>query len=461
MDHLVVITFFLLFTGISGLLLHFIFHKVKDINFVYALFFIEFMFWDWIISFTDLKSVLIPILFFSVFFKRNLSNSQKKNMRQNIWPFYIIFSMAFLWFVVKGTPPSFITSSNINLESNFHIFLSITCNVLILFLPFYIRITIKQFEKLLRNIMYLIIIQFFLLLIKETLYSELFIPFLMSTKSHFISLSKTEVLRNGMLSQYSFYIVAFGLFFLQKKYKLLLIIFAISVNLSLGGGRIDLVATLIATFLYVIIPNQKRANKLKTTFSIVGLFLLFLTLFSVSESFINKDQNNRFSQILNIQESAELDENTGNGRAAMWNYAYKIFLESPIIGNGITNTRSIDFKNVAIKNVSAGEAHQTYLSFLSVFGLLGLISFLIALRKLMRKLNQIRKIDVDNKMFKFLYVYFLITIFFYFFVSGGVSKIQVLFYFFLGYVINITLKNVKQNLLNDKDITLNSRFFPR
>ena len=449
MEHLIVITFFLLLSGISGILLNFFFHNVKDINFVYALFFIEFLFLDFISTRIDLKIILIPILFFSIFFKRNLNNSQKKNIGQNIWPFFIFFAVAFFWFVVNGTVPSTMLSDNINLESNFNIFINITCNFLILLLPFYLKITIREFERLLKNIMYLIIIQFFMLIIKQSLYSELYFPFVMSIDSLYISLSKTDVLRNGMISFYSFYIVIFGLFFIQKKYKILLIISAISFNLFLGGGRLDFIGTLIALFLYVIIQKQNQVSLIKKTFTLLGVFLMVLTLFFVSGNYNNQDQNNRFIEILNFDTSNEMDENRGNGRAAMWSYAYNNFLESPIIGNGITNSRSRDFKNVAIKNVSIGEAHQTYLSILSAFGLLGLISFLIGLRKVMLKLNQIRKIDSENKLFKFLYTFFFITIFFYFFTSGGVGRIQLLFYFFLGYIINISLKNVNQNLLND------------
>jgi hypothetical protein len=445
MDKIIfLVSFFVVIAIITLFFLAFL-RKVKDIYLVYTLAFSNFLFFDFLKLPIDPLLIISPCIFFLFFFKRNIGKSQIKNFRQNVWPFFILFVLTIYWYIQKGLLPNFLFSvNNYDISANFAYYLIMMCNFLILLTPFYLRLSVSQFDKILKNIMFLTIIQFTMIVISKGLNLGLYIPFLMPLPI-IESSGASSILRDGLVSNYSYIIVLYGLFYLNSKYRLIVTIIVISCNLIIGGGRIDLIGSLLAIILFlIIIKRQKKSFRLPLSlvmFSIIGLIT-----FSVITNYMSKDQKNRFSELVNLQEADELDASRDNVRAAMWLYAVNGFLESPLIGNGISNKKTSSFKNVAERNTSVGSSHQQYLSVLYVFGLLGFIPFLIGLRKIIKKLIWLRKRILNNRVYNFLFTYFIMVIFFNFNTGGAVNKLDFMFYFFAGYVFSISLQDFNKRI---------------
>ena len=443
MEQFIFLIAFLFMLAIIGLFSSLFLTHIKDIYFVYVLFFVNFLFFDFLKLPVEPLLIISPIIFFVFLFKRNLDKLQRVIFQKHIWPFFIILILWLYWFTQKGLLPNFVFSSVDEVGSaNFANYLIILCNILILLVPFYMRISINQFDKFLKILMILIVIQFLMLMIKKIFYIDFYIPFLMPY-SDVVStyLDSNTISRDGVLSEYSYLIVLFGLFFISSKYRFIVVFFVITANLLLGGGRIDLVSSLFVVTLYYLFFVRQQKNFV-TFFSYSTLIIL---IFGVSIYFISDlmtlEQNNRFYELLNLKDAKELDASRSNVRASMWSFAFNGFIESPLIGNGISNDNITSFDNVSERNVSTGGAHQTYLSILYVFGLLGFISFIIALRKVMLKLIAIRKLNPQNRIFSFLFIYFIVLIFLRFNLGGGLNTLELSFYFFSGYVLSFSPRN--------------------
>ena len=444
MDNLVFIFSLYIFYAIAGFLLTIFSPKIKDIYFLYILFLLKFLHFDFLgeLPLTPFQ-IIIPVIFFSTLFRRNLTKDQKFNMIKQCWPFAIFLFVGFCWYLSTGLLPNYFAKSEYSSFGNFTIYYNFFSNFLLLLLPFYLKINYTEYLTLFRRLIILFIILSLLIILRSYFLPNIYIPLLLSVED--ISTNINQVYRDGYLSLYTYYIIIFSLFFSNSKYKFLIIGLVFIINLALAGGRIDLVSSLFALFLYFTFVSSKNLNKSFINFFrfvlIVGIF------FSLSSLFVSTNQANRFAELLNISQSAEFDTSRSNVRGAMWLYAFKGFTNSPIIGNGVSAGNKVYlFESVAARNVSIGGGHQTYLTVLYVFGLSGFIPFIIGLLKIVTKLNLIRNYIKSNLIYNFLYVFLLTEILLRFNLSGGIKNLRLLFYLFAGIILSSSIKNIKKNL---------------
>ncbi len=141
----------------------------------------------------------------------------------------------------------------------------------------------------------------------------------------------------------------------MTKIKKAILIFPFLLGIALAFSKTILAATFFAIlfigFLKYIIKNKEKAIQL------TKILLILLIIISVATPFI--------SELRNILPQ------TLTTRLFLWENAVKLFVESPLIGNGITSFRSylfIDYNWFV-------QAHNTYVQILSETGIVGIVLF--------------------------------------------------------------------------------------
>lgn len=158
----------------------------------------------------------------------------------------------------------------------------------------------------------------------------------------------------------SFYYYLFFVSIKNKSFYLLLVVFLIFATLSRGA---------IATFLITLLLFSLRSIKHFT------FFIFYSSIFLILAGFL----------YINLESFAQIFEKrlsgleTGAGRFEMWENAYNLFLQSPILGHGIFNFR---FLNELYFNDSHF-AHNTYIEVIVETGIIGLTLFFLYLSSLL------------------------------------------------------------------------------
>ncbi|WP_175562049.1 O-antigen ligase family protein [Anaerocolumna xylanovorans] len=201
--------------------------------------------------------------------------------------------------------------------------------------------------------------------------------------SHVIgTLDGTEGYRAGLSSHYSTngvfcsipFLICGGLFFMgnvkRKQKKQLLVIMAVSiVAVLLTTKRAHLIFSILtlAICYYLGVSGQKINKVIKmlgTAVILGGLFLILMRVFPVLyETF------NRFSE----------SDDISTGRFDMWNLAWGLFKEHPIIGIGWGRYVHIMAGPLGINPDFATSVHNVYLQLLCEIGLVGFVIFLYAM----------------------------------------------------------------------------------
>lgn len=122
-----------------------------------------------------------------------------------------------------------------------------------------------------------------------------------------------------------------------------------------------------------------------------------------------------------IAEKISFFPTTLTTRFTMWQSAGKLFLNSPIIGNGLTSFRSY----FAIKNWYV-QAHSTYWQILSELGIIGMILYFKILLEAMNK-------SINNKFIYFLVLVYVVWI-------STCETIALPFSIFIIYILNLDVK---------------------
>ena len=163
------------------------------------------------------------------------------------------------------------------------------------------------------------------------------------------------------------------------KHKIIATISAILVMTALiitgsRGGVISLFIALLAYFFMLF--KHKIIKSLKIVlivFCLVPMF--FMISFYLAPPHIQQMIVQRFNPT--GKDSVELT----SGRTILWPNAFKLFLESPIVGHGLYTALPLMKKNFPIW----ANTHNDYLKYMVEFGIIGTILFIMVLYTLFRK----------------------------------------------------------------------------
>ena len=208
---------------------------------------------------------------------------------------------------------------------------------------------------------------------------------------------------------------------LKKQNKILKIIISIYFILCMGlSFSKTIISASIFLGIYIFIINSLKVNdnKLKlfnrVFLSVIMSVIIIIPFIADMISFFPTTLTTRFK---------------------MWQCAGKLFLNSPIIGNGLTSFRSY----FAMENWYV-QAHSTYWQILSELGIVGIILYLKILLEAMDK-------SIENK-----YTYFLVLV--YVVWISTCETIVLPFSIFIIYILNLDIK--KKDVSNKILFFLNS-----
>lgn len=178
---------------------------------------------------------------------------------------------------------------------------------------------------------------------------------------------------------------------INKIYILCFIINLLAILLT--GSRAGLFMTLAFLLLYLIC--FKKITLKKAMFLIIGVMILFLGIFFIPESILSHLSEGIFFQM-------------NSRRGQDWFQGLNIFLDSPIIGNGLYATRKLIIQKTGKFWLTA---HNAYITYLIYYGIVGFIPIIYIITKPIHNFFK-RKITGLNMFFYLLYVGFLIQIMF-------------------------------------------------
>ena len=194
---------------------------------------------------------------------------------------------------------------------------------------------------------------------------------------------------------------------LKKQNKILKIIISIYFILCMGlsfSKTIISASIFLGIYIFIINVLKVNGNKLKVFnrvfLSVIMSVIIIIPFIADKISFFPTTLTTRFT---------------------MWQCAGKLFLNSPIIGNGLTSFRSY----FAIKNWYV-QAHSTYWQILSELGIIGMILYLKILLDAMDK-------SINNKFTYFLVLVYVVWI-------STCETIALPFSIFIIYILNLDIK---------------------
>tara|TARA_Y100000389_G_scaffold199802_1_gene238901 strand:+ start:6500 stop:7774 length:1275 start_codon:yes stop_codon:yes gene_type:complete len=295
-------------------------------------------------------------------------------------------------------------------------------NIIIFFLLFYFYINLNSFFAInkpqafkssipyIRYLLVILALSFFLkkneFLLKKKLtiyYFLIVILFLDSSLQYFLgknilglriidpnsmrvsSFFGTELILGGYISKI-FPLIISLIFFLQDYYKkkityeLLLVCIFVLLIAVYAGERVALFHLILSLIYLLFFLNQNYKTK--------KIFLIFLIILS---SFFFLTENVIKKRLVNHTLLSFIDrDNNANLNSKILIYsqmhhshilsAYKMFLDSPIIGNGLKSFRNLcENENYKVNDFSCTtHPHNTIILFLSELGIIGLLFYLIS-----------------------------------------------------------------------------------
>ena len=375
----------------------------------------------------ELKHLCIPVFTTLILLRSIYVQRGEKPRNRYLLPFLIYFSVGMYWFLANGMLPNILTGNKNENLGNFIVFYNMFCNLCVLLIGFYSNIQKHKIERSIKFIGVVLFIQVVLMFLSKLL-GALHIPLLMpSGDSHIIESAFSDMSRDGFLSHYC-YMAALFLSTSKRNIRRIAMLVLVIVNLVYGGGRTDLIAIIVVGILSEMLGTSSIR---KSGLSLISVTTLILCTVFIGTKFMSSGQLKRFSDVIDPSKSEEMDKDR-NGRMAMWLYSIQEFQRKPLLGNGISKQNNIGSgRTVAIRNVELGSSHQFYLSVLYAFGLLGFLPLLLGLLSVFMLLLKARKYD-ENGLVNFVLILLFSYVFVQFMINGGVKKLFILFFLFLG-----------------------------
>lgn len=148
------------------------------------------------------------------------------------------------------------------------------------------------------------------------------------------------------------------------------------VALIVTGSRGGIVSFVLSMAVYILFLKRESILRFRGTVFVlmIVVFIGFLSFF-LAPSQVKETVLERF----NPMDQETLNEITeGHGRLLLWQSAWKIFLEKPILGHGPNTDMVLNLKRFGI----AGVTHNHYLKIMVQFGIIGLLVFIMILARI-------------------------------------------------------------------------------
>ena len=214
-----------------------------------------------------------------------------------------------------------------------------------------------------------------------------------------------------------------------------------SVSLLLTGSRAMFIASSISLLFVMYIRNS---NNIRKIFKNIILILFFVTIIGIVVINLFPEAFNLFNRFENGNQSID-------NRIILYKYAWKLFLDKPILGNGFNTFLSLTFANPSM--VENTFAHNVILQLLAETGILGTVliitPFFITWGKTVNILRKKIKYFNDKNIVKGLMISLYIqTIFIIYFLTGNpIYDYNILLTYFMFITIPI---NINDRLRNNK-----------
>lgn len=239
----------------------------------------------------------------------------------------------------------------------------------------------------------------------------------------------------------------FTMFFLRSGNKLAKIVgcgFVLLVLLGfvVTGSRGGMLGMLVSICFFL--SYLKKQGKIGRP-SIVAVFMFFCVFGAVSFFLAPESMKNDLAERVVVEEGMDLNKYS-SGRLANWSNSLKLFVMSPLVGNGHKSMSYLAEKYFHSRNVG----HNLYLSYLAQYGILGLFFYIGAILKMLRYAKK-AYLCSGNEFLKYLYISYFSGVFGYLFtlifVDGSSSH-----YFFWLY--NAVIGRLSHINLSNKEISL-------
>lgn len=434
----------------------FLFYILLPDRWIIYIVFISYVFYlDFLFKGHDLFEAILPISFLTLLLRR----LSKKDLNfqfilRSSWPFLLYFAIGFYWFTKSGIAPTVITGKDVFGMGNFSSYYSIFLNMLAILLPFIAVVEVGDLARFFRILLFFFILKAIFLVLYVISGGSFYIPCFLPVVSENLG---TYILSQGIsridaMSVMSYFIILYVVFWgdnLKKYIKLLIILFSMGINITWGGGRVDLICGVLTLIFVNIIRSQKLnfkgALKSFAKFATV-IAVLFISLNFMVKPIMPKNQQERFAEIINLKKAYERRIGGDISRPEMWRYAMQEGSKKPLLGNGISQYFDFDkYQSDAYGNVATGGAHNKYISIFYSFGLIGLLLFLWGSKNFFSKLLYLKRWQ-PHILWDFFLMYFAVTYLIRFNLEGGIKSPYFIFYLFVGYILSYKLYRVSNDL---------------
>lgn len=430
-----------------------IYALVPDKWIIYTVFFSYVFYLDFLFKAHDLFEAILPISFLVLLFRRLLKRDIDFHfIWKRSWPFLLYFSIGLFWFTQTGQMPTIISGKDVIGIGNFSLYYHMFLNMLAMLVPFIAVVKVRDLEKLLKLLLFFFIVQAIVMTVFIALGKSFYIPVLLPFQRGLRDLSSSEATRIGTVSNISFFIILYIVFWgdiFPKYIKWLIILWSLGINIIWGGGRVDLVSS-IFILIFVNIIRSKKLNLseyFRSFASFIFVTSVVLVSFNVLAKYIAPKQKERFDEIINPKAAYERRVGGDKNRVEMWRYALREGSKRPLLGHGLSpywEYESGKFQSGAIGLVATGSAHNKYISIFYSFGVIGLLLFLLGSKNMFKNLLHLKKGKLDI-LWDFLLMYFIVA-YLRFLLGGGVADQAFTFYFFVGYILSYRSTKVENSL---------------
>ncbi len=395
----------------------------------------------------ELSQVLVPLAFGVLFVRRLLDRRCSFAVGMLvITPFTLCFLLAVYWYTQTGSAPTAFQGSGAGMSGNFRAYYNNALNYLTLLLPFLAPIRKETLIRILEVCLLLYLVQSAVLVVRYALKLSFYVPVFLPYGFALKDVNIGDFARIGEISTISSTIVILVCFFgspMVRRLKWPIVAYALALNIIWGGGRIDLICSL-AVLAIAGRATTKTVN-LRTLVAgsarLLGAVALVVVMFSLFSSVLPEEQQERFAEILHPQEAYKRRAEGGRGanRIRMWEYGIRKGVEAPIMGHGIAGETSSSKYNAKFERfVAIGAAHNKYVSLFYIYGLLGFVSFLWGISRVLKAVFKISDMEY-SALWRYITVYFIVTLCLRWFFEGGVVAHEFLTYFLAGYVLSYAL----------------------
>lgn len=234
-------------------------------------------------------------------------------------------------------------------------------------------------------------------------------------------------------NQYASYLVLFiplvvMYFLFSKNFISKIVIGALLVvtfiALVITGSRGGAVSFVLSMCIYLLFLKREGILRFRgivfaiTMLSFIGLFSFLLSPSQIKETVLKRFNPKDQDTLIEITE--------GHGRRLLWQNAWQIFLEKPILGHGPDTFLPLNIIKFRVRGVT----HNDYLRYMVEFGIVGLAIFIMILTRIFGHVWRHLKATSDSWR-KILYASYLAGLFGYSFSMLGVNLYEPRFFFWI------------------------------